>query len=164
MPWLCAYTGARVGEITQLRAMDIRLEGDIWCIHITPDAGGVKTNEARLVPLHSHLIAQGLTQLAKADDDTPLFYTKGAGNEVNPGSKIRATAIAKWVRSLGITAPQPNHGWRHRFKTMTRAANIPEYQADAIQGHAPATQSRDYGLAPLAILQAAIDQLPMYEL
>lgn len=133
VPWLCAYTGARVGEITQLRAMDIRLEGGIWCIDITPEAGGVKTNEARLVPLHSHLIAQGLTQLAKADDATPLFYAKGAGNEVNPGSKIRAADIAKWVRSLGITAPQPNHGWRHRFKTMTRAAEIAEYLADAIQ-------------------------------
>ena len=164
VPWLCAYTGARVGEITQLRAMDIKLEGGIWCIHITPEAGGVKTNEARLVPLHSHLIAQGLTQLAKADDATPLFFAKGAGNEVNPGSKIRAADIAKWVRSLGIKAPQPNHGWRHRFKTMTRAAEIPEYLADAIQGHAPASQSRKYGTAPLATLQGAIDQLPMYVL
>lgn len=163
VPWLCAYTGARVGEITQLRAMDIKLEGGIWCIHITPEAGSVKTNEARLVPLHSHLIEQGLTQLAVTGDTTPLFYTKGAGNEVNPGSKIRAADIAKWVRSLGIEAPQPNHGWRHRFKTMTRAAHIREDLADKIQGHSPATEGRKYGLGPLRILRDAIESLPRFE-
>ena len=39
VPWLCAYTGARVGEITQLRAKDIQQEGGIWFVHFTPDAG-----------------------------------------------------------------------------------------------------------------------------
>lgn len=163
VPWLCAYTGARVGEITQLRAMDIKQEAGVWCIHITPEAGSVKTNEARLVPLHSHLISQGFADLAKAGDETPLFYDKDAGNEINPGSKIKAAALAKWARSLGVTAPQPNHGWRHRFKTMTRTAGIPEYVADKIQGHAPASQSRRYGSVPITTLRDAIELLPRYE-
>lgn len=55
VPWLCAYTGARVNEITQLRKGDVRKIEDVWTVHITPDAGGVKTNESRTVPIHEHL-------------------------------------------------------------------------------------------------------------
>lgn len=165
VPWLCAYTGARVGEITQLRAKDIIRTGDIWCIHITPEAGSVKTYEARLVPLHSHLVEQGVAELAKVGIDRPLFYTEGAGSEVNPGSKLRASDLAKWVRSLGITeVPSPNHGWRHRFKTKARVAEIPEYLADRIQGHVAATQGRTYGSNPLVLMRDAIEKLPRYNL
>ena len=164
VPWLCAYTGARVGEMTQLRAMDIRQDGDIWVVHITPEAGPVKTYEARSVPLHPHLIEQGITELAKAGDTSPLFHKAGAGNAVNPASKIRAADLAKWVRSLGVTAPQPNHGWRHRFKTMARAAGIPENVADSIQGHAPSNAGGKYGFTPLATLRDAIGRLPRYGL
>ena len=163
VPWLCAYTGARVGEITQLRAMDIRQEGGIWVAHITPDAGPVKTYEARSVPLHPHLIEQGMLKLAKEGDASPLFHAKGAGNDVNPASKIRAADIAKWVRTLGITAPQPNHGWRHRFKTVARATGVSEGVADRIQGHAPNYSGRAYGYFPLATLRDAIDSLPIYQ-
>lgn len=163
VPWLCAYTGARVGEITQLRATDIRQEQGIWVVHITPEAGPVKTNEARSVPLHPHLIEQGLLKLAQAEDVSPLFHAKGAGNEVNPASKIRASDLAKWVRSLGVTVPQPNHGWRHRFKTVARVVGILENDADRIQGHAPSYQGRKYGRTPLPLLRDAIERLPRYE-
>ncbi len=162
VPWILAYTGARVGEITQLRGGDLRQEAGVWIVHITPEAGPVKTHEARSVPLHPHLIEQGILELAKVGSTTPLFHAKGAGNEVNPASKIRAADLAKWVRSLGVDAPAPNHGWRHRFKTQARVAEIPEYLADRIQGHAAATQGRSYGSNPLALMRDAIEKLPRY--
>jgi len=165
VPWLCAYTGARVGEMTQLRAMDIRQEGDVWTIHITPEAGSVKTGEARSVPIHSHLIEQGILELAEHGDASPLFYREGAGNEVNPAHKVRAADLAKWVRSLGVNDPevQPNHGWRHRFKTVARTVGIPEGIADRIQGHAPRHEGGKYGSIPLATLRDAIELIPRYE-
>lgn len=163
VPWLCAYTGARVAEITQLRACDIQREDDIWFIHITPAAGSVKTGEARKVPLHSHLIEQGFTAFAKAGSEIPLFYQEGTGNENNPAPSLCASSLAKWVRTLGIDAPQPNHGWRHRFKTIARTVGIEEYVADKIQGHAPANQSRGYGQVTLSVMQAGIELLPRYE-
>ena len=164
VPWLCAYTGARVGEMTQLRAMDIRREAGVWVVHITPEAGSVKTNEARSVPLHPHLIEQGILALAKEGDSSPLFYEKGVGNQVNPASKIRAADLAKWVHSLGIEAPQPNHGWRHRWKTVARSASISDYVADRIQGHAPTNAGGKYGKVPLSVLRDAVKRLPQYEL
>jgi hypothetical protein len=41
-----------------LRASDVRTIDGIPCIHITPEAGTVKTNKARTVPLHPHLLKQ----------------------------------------------------------------------------------------------------------
>lgn len=53
VPWLCAYTGARVGEMAQLRAEDVfQMEG-IWALRITPEAGRVKTKQYREVPCTS---------------------------------------------------------------------------------------------------------------
>lgn len=164
VPWLCAYTGARVGELTQLRAMDIQQEGGIWFLHLTPEAGSIKTNEARKVPLHSHLIEQGFTDLARAGDATPLFHREGAGNEINPASKVRAADLAKWIKALGVETPQPNHGWRHRFKTMCRVAEVPEHLMDALQGHAPRHEGGKYGSNPLATLRDAVERLPRYKL
>ncbi len=163
VPWLCAYTGARVGELTQLRAMDIQQEGGIWYLHLTPEAGSIKTNEARKVPLHSHLIEQGFTDLAKAGDATPLFHREGAGNDINPASKVRAADLAKWIKTLGVETPQPNHGWRHRFKTMCRVAEIPEHLMDALQGHAPRHEGGKYGSNPLVTLRDAVEKLPRFK-
>lgn len=107
VPWLCAYTGARVGEITQLRAGDIRQEEGIWVVHITSEAGAVKTGKARSVPIHSHLIEQGILALAKDGDTTPLFYdpVPGGGSKKNPPYKQRATKLAEWVRSCISSSP-----------------------------------------------------------
>jgi integrase len=35
IPWLCAYTGARVNEISQLRKQDVQEHEGIWAILIT---------------------------------------------------------------------------------------------------------------------------------
>ena len=60
VPWLCAYSGARVAEICQLRAEDIFPIDDIWCLRITPEAGPLKTSSSeRAVPIHSAVIDQG---------------------------------------------------------------------------------------------------------
>jgi hypothetical protein len=42
---VCTYSGARVGELTQLRVLEQRVCGP--CPRITPDEGTVKTGKAR---------------------------------------------------------------------------------------------------------------------
>jgi len=63
LPWICAYTGARAGEVAQLRASDLRLEKGVLYLHITPEAGSVKSRNFRKVPLHPHLLEQGLPDI-----------------------------------------------------------------------------------------------------
>ncbi|QDZ10420.1 hypothetical protein [Devosia ginsengisoli] len=66
VPWLCAYTGARSGEITQLRKQDIEQHKDgFWILHITPEAGTVKGSMPRTVVLHDHLIEQGFLDFVR---------------------------------------------------------------------------------------------------
>jgi hypothetical protein len=38
---MCAYTGARVNEMTQLRREDVFLVANLWCLRICPEAGTV---------------------------------------------------------------------------------------------------------------------------
>jgi integrase len=167
VPWICAYSGARVNEITQLRAMDIRQIDGVWVFHITPKAGSVKTGKARSVPIHSHLIEQGITDLAKAGDETPLFYQPAAvrvGSKSHPLHTQMGSKLAEWVRGLGVTEVQsPNHGWRHRFKTMARRVGMDPEARDAIQGHATRTEGQAYGHWPVDALRAEVEKLGRYE-
>lgn len=168
VPWICAYTGARVGEITQLRAGDIRQEDGVWVFHITPEAGSVKTARARSVPVHSHLIEQGVLKLARAGDPSPLFYDPEAKRKaaaVQSQAKQLGSKLAKWVRELGVTEVQsPNHGWRHRWKSLARRHGVDPEARDVIPGHAPGKEGSRYGDGgyPLAALKDEIEKLPRY--
>lgn len=170
VPWICAYTGARVNEVTQLRAEDVAEVDGIWTIRITPEAGTVKTGEARTVPLHPHLIEQGFPAIAKATVAGPLFYNPGRKRTVGGGAnrhfKKAGERLAAWVRAeVGINDPslQPNHAWRHTFKTRARAAGIEERVHDAITGHAPRSTGQGYGSVSVGLMHEAIVRLPRFE-
>jgi integrase len=173
VPWVCAYTGARVGEVTQLRAQDI--DPVRKTVRITPEAGTVKTGKVRVVPLHPHLVEMGLldyVHLARAamGPDAPLFYRKPARPSRNPnyrGPAVKARErLAKWVRSLGISDPdiQPNHAWRHTFKTRAARAKIEPGIRDKLCGHAPRTVGEGYEHVSVEDMAEALAKLPRYEL
>lgn len=169
VPWLCAYTGARVNEMTQLRAEDLREVDGIWTIRITPEAGGVKGGKARLVPIHEHLIAQGFLDVVTAQGEGPLFYNpeRGrGGSEGNPHYKKMGERLAAWVRKLGVDDPnvQPNHAWRHLFKTTARSVHMDPEARDAIQGHAVKTEGQKYGVYPVVLLATELAKLPRFEI
>lgn len=166
VPWICAYTGARVNEITQLRAEDVRKVQGIWTIHITPEAGGVKDGTARTVALHPHLLDQGFLR-AVAGKSGPLFYDPSlhrGGSGGNPQYKKVGEYLARWVREVGVSDPNvpPNHGWRHRFKTQARLVGIDPETRDAIQGHVARTEGERYGETPVKVIWTAIKKLPRY--
>jgi integrase len=168
VPWLCAYTGARVNEITQLRKEDVREVDGVWTIHITPEAGGVKTNEARTVPLHEHLIADGFLKAIGDRPDGPLFYNpdNGRGGSDRGQHKKVGMFLAAWVRKdLGVNDPaiQPNHAWRHTFKGICLEAGIEERAADYMQGHAPKGQGRRYGPNTIPALATQLAKFPRFE-
>lgn len=168
VPWLCAYTGARVNEITQLRAQDVgNLKGH-WYIRITPEAGNQKANEARVVPLHEHLVDQGFPE-AVEHLSGPLFYSpslaRGAA-PANPQYKKTGERLALWVREIGVNdrSVQPNHAWRHLFKTRAKNAGMEEEAREAIPGHAASTEGRKYGENDIPYLAKQIALLPRFKL
>ena len=164
VPWLCAYSGARVGEITQMRGSDVIKRDGTHALLITPEAGTVKNRKARVVPLHEHLIEQGFLNFVAKHGDGPLFYTPRKSKKP-PYAQARQR-LADWVRSLGITDAelQPNHAWRHTFKQIADHAGITERTSNYITGHSHRNMGATYGAPTLPHMADALKKFPRYEL
>jgi integrase len=164
VPWLCAYTGARVGELAQLRKEDIRREGTHWIAKITPDAGTVKTNEARDVVLHEHLAELGFTAFVKGAAPGHLFIPLSARDGVEGPLQGVKNRIAEFVRTVvSDKNVAPSHAWRHRFKTVGIEAGIEHRILDSIQGHSSRNVAEGYGEVTIKTQAAAIAKLPRYK-
>jgi integrase len=148
VPWVLAYTGARVGEIVQLRKQDLRREDDHWEIVITPEAGTVKGGSFRTVPLHPHLVEVGFPAMVQAAPDGHLFLRPNAETQDVLGPlKGAINRVTEFVRlHVPDTRVSPNHAWRHRFITLCREHGVSEELRDMIVGHTGKTvAAREYG-------------------
>jgi integrase len=126
VPWLSAYSGARAGELTQLRGQDIEQRRQAWVMRIRPDAGTVKTGEARTVPLHEHIIEQGFLDYVQRRGRGPLFYdpeTTDVPSDPMKPKKPKAVearaALGRWVRS------EDGFGARGRTVWVFEDADLP---------------------------------------
>jgi integrase len=165
VPWLCAHTGARLGEMVQLRKEDLRREGAWWVLRITPEAGTVKTNEAREVVLHPQLVDLGFPAFVEASGAGHLFLTVRGQGGVRGAWRTVKNKVTEFARSVLKDAKvAPIHGLRHRFKTVGLEAGIGHRILDHIQGHAPASVGGAYGDVTLKAQASAIHRMPRYEL
>ena len=171
VPWLCAYTGARPGEMTQLRGSDLVERDGVHGLLITPDAGAVKGDKARVVPIHEDLIAQGFLTFVAQHGPGPLFYRPAKQNDYKDPLKAKKPRyeqarqrLATWVRRLGVTDKElsPNHAWRHTFKQVADRAHISERMSDYITGHAPRNVGAAYGAPTLSDIAEALKKFPRY--
>lgn len=166
VPWLCAFTGARVAEITQLRREDFREVDGTLIIRITPEAGGTKTGQWRDVPLHPQVMNLGIKAHLDTIKGGPIFHNALEPRKYKNHSKKLANRIGDWLREEGLVPEgvQPSHGWRHRFKTVGREVGIQDRVLDAIQGHAAKTAGDAYGDITLKTKIDAINRLPEYDI
>jgi len=167
VPWLCAYSGARVGEMAQLRKQDLRKEGDLWIITITPEAMTVKDAEYREVPLHSDLVEQGFPDFVSRARDGYLFMKPRDDTDKALRGAWRTTKnrVTDFVREVATDAAvQPNHGWRHRFMTIGRDLGISKDIRFAITGHATKDMGDDYGTVTNRAKASALAKYPRYEI
>ena len=142
VPLISAYTGARLGEIAQLRCVDLRQADDIWVFDITDEGHGqnLKTRTSRrLVPIHGELLQRGLLDFRQRVVDSGhewLFETV-----VPDKDGRRATAIGKWFRKFlaRLDVAQDARGAMHRFRhtvvTKLRAAGFPDHEIAPLIGH-----------------------------
>ncbi|MCC1482324.1 site-specific integrase [Roseibaca sp. Y0-43] len=172
VPWICAYTGARVGEITQLRKQDFqRHRSGFWFITITPEAGAVKGDKFREVVLHEHLLEQGLIDFVADSNDGYLFCKPASDTPIDPLNPprpphvIARTKLADWVRKQGVEDPRirPNHAWRHTFKRRAARAGIEQRLRDGICGHSSGSVGAIYETPSLEDIAEAISRFPRYD-
>jgi integrase len=172
VPLLCAYTGARAGEMTQLRKEDITKRGEVYFAHLTPKAGTIKGDKARTVPIHEHLVELGFIAFVQARGAGPMFYKPSSSHEgVDPLNPKRGPAVktreglGEWVRSLGVSDKElsPNHAWRHPFLSKARQAGIEPALRFGITGHATKSEGEAYGQPEPEELAEALKKFPRYD-
>jgi integrase len=167
VPWICAYTGARVNEITSLRPQDFITKDGLCCISLRKEV--TKTSKARIIPLHLHLLEQGLADYVEVRRrlGKPLFYDPARARRENPGNpqyeKV-ADKLGDWVRLMHVDHDVwPNHGWRHRWKSQARHVGMHPEIADFITGHGGGSVSKKYGDHWVVTFAQEIAKLPRYE-
>ncbi len=125
--WLLAFTGARIGEIAELRRQDVRQYDGVWILDVVPTADRALKNEdsQRMLPLHPDVLAEGfLAYVAGLPNNpaAPLFADLKPA-PVGGRAAAASTLLGRWVRqTVGITAADraPNHSWRHRMQDELR--------------------------------------------
>lgn len=159
VPALALYSGARAGELCQLDAADVEIDGDRAFLDFSvfdPDTGiryedkRLKTEaSARVVPVHRDLIAAGFLEFVKQRKGGRLFP------ELTLGTKGNYThTLSKWFgrfkKKVGLTQPSlVLHSFRHGFRDACRTAQIPEETAQALGGWTTMKVSSGYGARDL---------------
>ena len=146
IPLLGLFTGARSGELCQLRVADIKEVGGHWLMDINEVNEGqdssvktIKTQASiRVVPIHSELMRLGFIDYANA--------IREAGNSLLwPKLPILikdkpSHGFSWWFNNYPRNAVdglklRDFHSFRHTVRTLLMEANHPEKVQDRITGH-----------------------------
>ncbi|MFK5599782.1 DUF6538 domain-containing protein [Methylobacterium sp. HMF5984] len=146
LPVLALLSGARQGELAQLRVADLAQDEEtgVWHIAIGTDGGrNIKTaSSRRKVPLHPALEGIGLLRYRQSLVDAGAGPTASLWPAMNVDRVAQpAGAWSKWfTRFLRETAGVADrtkvfHSFRHTFKRLARDARLGEEVHDALTGH-----------------------------
>lgn len=154
VPALALYTGARAGELCQLRVEDVIDVDGIKCLNLSSfDGAGRRVEDKRLktkaserfVPLHPELIKAGFDAFVQEQSEGRLFPALKIGPD-----GTYSHDFSKWFgrhkRKIGFDEPSlVLHSFRHGFRDACRRAEISEETAQALGGWASASQAARYG-------------------
>lgn len=170
-PWIAAYTGLRITEITQLRGVDLKHAYGFPHLIITPEASDTKSNRSWSTGIHKHLIELGLLDFIQDMGDGPLFYE--ASDEGTPLTEAQkrsraaeaANKVTDWVKDeLGMVVYRPNHAWRHLFTTRSRQCEMDKEARDYMLGSKGkvADARESYGAWTPDVTDREINKLPLF--
>lgn len=162
------HTGARIGEIAQLRRGDFQTQDGMTAIRITAEAGTVKTAESeRSVPLADHLLADPwfsawLEAIMDGKRTEAPAFASMAGRVRGP-----ADTAVQWFKEFREAAGLPSgrlngsHKFRHWIRTAMNALDVAAATQDAITGHAAggSTGTKVYTRVPLSVMRVALNRV-----
>ena len=139
IPLMGLYTGARLGELCQLRAVDIAEEDGVAVMVLTNDGEDQKIKSQaghRTVPIHSELIRLGLLDYARTIEATGAV-------SLWPSLKLRkgkpSGYFSRWFsafrKAQGLGRLPDFHCFRHTVRPLMRRAGFSESTMDKITGH-----------------------------
>lgn len=163
IPLLGLFTGARLGELCQLRTVDVQTVSGLPVLVLTDDGEdqSIKSEAGhRTVPIHSELLRLGFL------DYVETTRAKGA-DSLWPTLKLRkgkpSDYFGRWFKehreNLGLTPSF--HYFRHTVRPLMRQAGFSEETQDKVTGHATqgSVGTRVYGHWTLPEVQAAVEAI-----
>jgi len=155
---LLAYTGARPGEITHLKLVDIDQAQDVLLIHHT------KTGEPRKIIVLNSLKTY-LYPYIKTLNATYLFSADKRSNQRREGKPIEYNSYMKeWKKRLeivGITKPVQPYSLRYSFITNTLGNGANLFDIQSMVGHSDSNTTRKYYKGNLELMRKAASKLPL---
>ena len=150
IPTICLYTGARLGEIAQLRCKDIRQVGGHWAFHITDEGEGMTAKTAgsvRVLPVHPELLRLGLLAYRDSKARAGRLFP-----EIEPDDNGRISRpVTEWwnpyLKRAGIVAGN-SYRFRHTFTDALRSAGYLDSEISALLGHKKGSTTEGYGNLP----------------
>ncbi|MCG6496863.1 site-specific integrase [Kitasatospora sp. A2-31] len=162
-------TGARIGEVSGVRAGDIDTDNWIWrvCRQTTPGPGGLidkgtKGKRSRLAPIIPELrpnIAWRISRVANRPD--ARLFTGPRGGRVTTAILRDATHWDDVVVALGYEYLR-RHDLRHTALTWFADAGVPPHVLMRIAGHGQLTTTQRYLHPDLRSIERAGAQLTTY--
>ncbi|NTZ43259.1 site-specific integrase [Altererythrobacter sp. SALINAS58] len=157
LPLVCLFTGARVGEIAQLRTDDIQEEGGIPFIFIRHDeekGQQTKSGHSRPAPIHSQLQQLGFLDFVERQRQR----TRKEGNqqlfpELKPNERGQIGAMPSrflrdYLKRIGIKTGSDGfgaHSFRHTMADMLRRADYLDDEIEVALGHNQKSVTGGYG-------------------
>jgi integrase len=143
LPWLTLlglYSGARIEELAQLSASDVRQEHGVTVLDIHARNGNhLKSKSAeRIVPLHSAVIGAGFLKYVRALPKTGKLFP-GLKGRASRGGKLGtnvAEAFGRWRKRVGIDRKGlVFHSLRHNTAEALERAGVEESDVARVLGH-----------------------------
>ncbi|MBX7461514.1 site-specific integrase [Qipengyuania huizhouensis] len=157
IPIICFFTGARIGEIAQLRIDDVQSEEGIPFLLIRHDektGQRTKSGFSRVVPIHSDLQRIGFLSFVERQ----LKAAKDTGNsqlfpelKENDRGHIGAKPSRFWrdyLKRIGIKTGSDGfgaHSFRHTMADALRTAGYLDDEIEVALGHNQKTVTAGYG-------------------
>jgi len=172
-PLIALFTGARIGEIAQLRPADIRVVEGVAVVDINEDDGKTLKNRgtARLIPVHKQLAEIGLIRLAARQQaakarfllpsmPAPVLDDPGKAPSAWMSERLLPRLKLKTRKGLGF------HSLRHSLKTLLRNALVPDSISNNLCGHDDRGRSgvgAGYGRIEVGAMKEGLEKIVLPE-
>ncbi|NMM75641.1 tyrosine-type recombinase/integrase [Acidovorax sp. SRB_24] len=163
---LLLWSGARAGEIAQLRVEDVQSRDGVLCLHVTAEAGTVKTSEStRWLPVARTLCPLLLAHVAarKEQGEAVLLASFHRRPKTSPAD-LATKWFLKFRAGVGLPSGALNgsHRFRHSVRTRLAELGVSPDLGDQLTGHAAtgSTGRRVYtGTVGVRVLSEVVERL-----
>jgi len=167
IPIVCLFTGARIGEIAQLRLQDILQEDDIPYILIKNDeqtGQQTKSGHTRPCAIHKKLIEIGWLEyvtrqrIRAAEDGNDQLFPDLKPNDRGHIGSTPSRFWREYLTKIGIKSGRDGfgaHSFRHGLTDQLRMAGFLDDEIEVTLGHNQVTVTGGYG----SIRQGTVQRL-----